>query len=354
MGNSKIQEDNGDNVNMKVKKKYIFKKKFWLFLVICGLVLLGVSYWFLSPVPRVYIINKAFEKNLGNNVQPNDYKNNLKQVKIVKDINYSSEFPNGSLDIISPTKSIKEKPIIFWMHGGGFIGGDKSQITTYGVELAAHGYTVVSINYALAPKKNYPTPLLQLGEAYEFIKKHKNKYDLELNNVYFAGDSAGAQISAQFVTIQTSPEYAKLMGIKAVVEPSILKGVLLFCGPYDVSSIAKMETTKEIEHFLETIGWAYMGKRDWKNTPDTKLASILNHVTEDYPPSFITDGNTLSFESQGKALVSNLRSKRVPVDSLFLNKEVFGIVTHEYQFQMNTLPAEKAFQKVLEFLNKYK
>ncbi|HDR4766481.1 TPA: alpha/beta hydrolase [Bacillus thuringiensis] len=338
---------------MTVKKNYIFKKKI-LFLVICGLVFLGVSYWFLSPVPRVYIINKAFEKQLGNNAQPSDYNNNLKKVKIVKDINYNSEFPNGSLDIIFPINTIKEKPIIFWMHGGGFIGGDKSQITTYGVELAAHGYTVVSINYALAPKENYPIPLLQLGEAYEFIKKNKNKYDLELNNVYFAGDSAGAQISSQFVTIQTSPEYAKLMGIKAIVEPSILKGVLLFCGPYDVSSLAKMETTKEIEKFLETIGWAYMGKRDWKHLPETKLASILNYVTEDYPPSFITDGNSLSFESQGKALVSTLRSKKVPVDSLFFNKNVFGVVTHEYQFQMNTLSAEKAFQKVLEFLSKYK
>ena len=54
---------------------------------------------------------------------------------------------------------------------GGFVGGDKSDITGYAVELAARGYTVININYALAPKRKYPTPVLQLGEAYEYIKQ---------------------------------------------------------------------------------------------------------------------------------------------------------------------------------------
>ena len=54
---------------------------------------------------------------------------------------------------------------------GGFVGGDKSDITGYAVELVARGYTVININYALAPKRKYPTPVLQLGEAYEYIKQ---------------------------------------------------------------------------------------------------------------------------------------------------------------------------------------
>ena len=40
------------------------------------------------------------------------------------------------------------------MHGGGFVGGDKSDITGYAVELAARGYTVININYALARKES--------------------------------------------------------------------------------------------------------------------------------------------------------------------------------------------------------
>ena len=198
-------------------------------------------------------------------VQSNNYKNALKETRIVKDINYNSKFPDGTLDIIYPKNLTGKTSVIFWVHGGGFVGGDKSDITGYAVELAARGYTVININYALAPKRKYPTPVLQLGEAYEYIKENAKKYNVKLDDLYFAGDSAGAQISGQFVTIQTSPDYAKLTGIDAVVAPSTIKGILLFCGPYNMPALAKMETSKEVQDFMRTTGWAYFGKRSLKH-----------------------------------------------------------------------------------------
>ena len=51
-----------------------------------------------------------------------------------------------------------------------------------------------------------------------------------------------------------------------------------------------------------------------------EIASIYKHVTKDYPPTFITDGNTASFEEQGKALASTLQNKGIPVDTLFFDK----------------------------------
>ena len=159
---------------------------------------------------------------------------------------------------------------------GGFVGGDKSDITGYAVELAARGYTVININYALAPKRKYPTPVLQLGEAYEYIKENAKKYNVKLDDLYFAGDSAGAQISGQFVTIQTSPDYAKLTGIEAIVAPSTIKGILLFCGPYNMPALAKMETSKEVQDFMRTTGWAYFGKRSLKHYLKWKSPLSIN------------------------------------------------------------------------------
>ncbi len=40
-----------------------------------------------------------------------------------------------------------------------------------------------------------------------------------------------------------------------------------------------------------------------------EIASIYQHITKDYPPTFITDGNTASFEEQAKALASTLHIK---------------------------------------------
>ncbi len=51
-------------------------------------------------------------------VQSNNYKNALKETRIVKDINYNSKFPDGTLDIIYPKNLTGKKSVIFWVHGG--------------------------------------------------------------------------------------------------------------------------------------------------------------------------------------------------------------------------------------------
>ncbi|MED1512404.1 alpha/beta hydrolase [Bacillus proteolyticus] len=275
---------------------------------------MGFSYWNISRVSNAFLIKKAFEG--GTFIPSLGYEKALQETKIVKDINYKSKFPDGTLDIVYPKGYTEKTLVIFWVHGGGFVGGDKSDITGYAVELAAYGYTVVNINYVLTPKREYPTPVLQLGEAYEYIKENEKEYDLKLDHVYFAGDSVGAQIFGQLVHIQISPEYAKLTKISAIVYPSTIKGVLLFCGPYNMPALAKMETTKEVQDFMRISGWAYLGEKDFEKLPEVEIASIFEYVTNDYPPAFIRDGNTASFEDQGKALVSALQSTEVPVDIL--------------------------------------
>ncbi|MDZ4632603.1 alpha/beta hydrolase [Bacillus cereus] len=335
------------------KSKGVWKKRMFILLtIVFGLIVAGSSYWNLSPNAKAFLIKKAFEGGMF--VQSANYKNAINETQIVRDINYNSKFPDGTLDIIYPKIYNEKTPVIFWVHGGGFVGGDKSDITGYAVELAAKGYTVVNINYALAPKRNYPTPVLQLGEAYEYIKENTKKYHLKLDRVYFAGDSAGAQISGQFVNIQTSPRYANLTKIDPIVEPSTIKGILLFCGPYDMPALAKMETTKEVQDFMRTTGWAYFGKKDFESLPEIEIASIFKHITKDYPPTFITDGNKASFEEQGKAMASALESKGVPVEKLFFDKNISGELAHEFQFKMNTPAGQETFNKALEFLNTYK
>ncbi len=38
---------------------------------------------------------------------------------MVKDINYNSKFPDGTLDIIYPKNLTGKKSVIFWVHGVG-------------------------------------------------------------------------------------------------------------------------------------------------------------------------------------------------------------------------------------------
>lgn len=94
-----------------------------------------------------------------------------KKVTIIEDVTFPSIYKNNKLDILYPTNLAENQyPVIYWVHGGAFVAGDKKDVTDYMTVLASEGFVVVNVNYQLAPKASYPAPLVQLGEAYQFIE----------------------------------------------------------------------------------------------------------------------------------------------------------------------------------------
>ena len=59
------------------------------------------------------------------------------------------------------------------MHGGGYIAGDKQYKNPLLAKIAEQGYIVVNVNYALAPQYKYPTPLIQMNQRLNSLKKIK-------------------------------------------------------------------------------------------------------------------------------------------------------------------------------------
>ncbi len=99
------------------KSKGVWKKRLFISLMIVfGLIVVGISYWNLSLYPKAFLIKKAFEGGMF--VQSDNYKNAINETQIVRDINYNSKFPDGTLDIIYPKIHNEKTPVIFWVHGG--------------------------------------------------------------------------------------------------------------------------------------------------------------------------------------------------------------------------------------------
>ena len=52
-------------------------------------------------------------------------------------------------------------PVYMWLHGGAFLGGDKSGVSVSLVnELLAAGISVASVNYRFSQQAPYPAPML--------------------------------------------------------------------------------------------------------------------------------------------------------------------------------------------------
>lgn len=321
----------------------------YIFLILIILIGLTILAFVLSPIPISLVIRKLFDG--GMSVAPENYKEILDNVMIYRDISYNSKYDNGFMDIILKKESKEKLPVIFWVHGGGFVGGDKSDITEYGVQIAEKGYGVININYGLAPKSKYPIPLLQIIEAYKYIYINSHKYNLDMEKIYFAGDSAGAQIAGQFVNSQVDSEYGNLIGIEKVIDDRNIKGAILVCGPYDLDSFRKIEN-KAMKFAMKQIGWAYIGDKNWLKSEKTRELSLLDNISKNYPPAFITDGNFLSFEKQGRALAEKLKFYDIKVTDVFYLRS--PELVHNYEFMMDYEESKHTFKRLIEFLNETK
>jgi len=235
-------------------------------------------------------------------------------------------------------------------HGGAFIGGDKLDNRIYAVELAARGYAVANMNYGRAPESRYPSPLAQIDEACRFLATSAEYFGLDMGSFFLAGDSAGAHMMAQYAAIRTNPDYAASMGFAPAAFPASPRGILLFCGPYDLSLIDDPGISPPVRAVFRFLGDVYFGRRDWRERPEAAQASLSDHLSPDFPPAFITDGNWWSFEARGRALASRLEALGVPVTTLFHDRKK-GRLGHEYQFILDTPAGWGTFEAVLGFLN---
>lgn len=334
---------------MKKTKK---SRKILMGIGIFFIILLLLPYILVNITPNLtaLYIRKMFEEPIA--TYPENYAVYSDKVSAQKNLSYPSQYKNNVFDIYMPKKTEAEKkalPVIIWVHGGAYVGGDKNGIEIYATMLASHNYIVLTINYELAPEAKYPTPVKQVDEFYRYLRSIEQEYSLNTNQIFFAGDSAGAQIVSNYIAIQTNSKLANKMGMNQVVPKDSIKGALLYCGPYNIDRFNRSDQSFFIRFFLNQVAWSYIGKKNWQDTEEVKEASVVNYVTENYPPTFITDGNTGSFEDHGKELAEKLIEKNVHVETLFFAKNEFE-TNHEYQFKLDTAPGQKALEATLSFL----
>jgi acetyl esterase/lipase len=267
------------------------------------------------------------------------------------DRRYDAADPDALLDAYYPAEiegSAQALPTIVWIHGGGFVAGDKSQAANYLKVLAGKGFVTIAVNYALAPRHLYPTPLREVNIALGYITAHARDLHVDASRIVLGGDSAGAHIAAQVANIITNPGYAKAVGIMPSIAPGQLAGALMYCGPFDVG----------VTHYTGPLGWigttavwAYSGTRRFDRDPYFATASVTDHLSPRFPPAFITAGNGDPLLPESKIFAEALARQGVRVDTLFFPSDFSPAAHHDYQFALQTEAGRRALSRSLDFLS---
>ena len=275
-------------------------------------------------------------------------------IKVTRNIQYM-ETPSLHFDLYQPENiaELAKRPVVVWIHGGGWISGSKEHASGYFKRLAEQGYNIISVEYQVAPTEIYPQQLLQIDQALEFIKQHANKYHIDASQIYLAGDSAGANMASHYAALVANSQFAHDSSLYPKTSIEQLKGLILHCGIYDLESFINNSSSemKLLEWGITNLVQAYTGgKKD-----DAKFLADISpsqHLTANYPPVFISGGNKdFLTESQSVPFVQALKEKNIPVTDVFYpnSKE---LLVHEYQFMMSKKASQETFIKTIEFLKR--
>ena len=213
-------------------------------------------------------------------------------------ISYGKHGRSNLLDVYHPQgKGLC--PVIVNVHGGGYVYGSKEIYKRYCMDLARRGFTVVNINYRLAPRWKFPAPLEDLHNVFLWLEQNAAQYHADLSHVFMVGDSAGAQLVSQYAAMLTSAEYMALFGLPR--HHIKLTAVGLNCGVYDMGQTAAGER--------KGISLDYLGR---KLSPDDPRFRVLENIGTGFPPAHITTACHDFLHDAARPMYDFLTGKGIP------------------------------------------
>lgn len=262
----------------------------------------------------------------------------ISEVTRINDLSYGPDPKWNLLDIYLPKNVTKPIPTIINIHGGGWCYGTKETYQFFGLNWAKRGFAFVNANYRLAPDVAFPKELDDVNSYIHFVAEHANEYNLDKNNVFLMGDSAGGQMAEQYVTILTNPKYQKLFNyeitdlkFKAVIlnsaanfmaEPNAING-----------AVAGYFTPESVQQYSEQL-------------------NVEKYITEDFLPTYLSTANQDFLRNSAFKMDGFLTAKNIPHICKMYGDEK-NPRGHVFLINQKDEAAKKANDDETEFLKSY-
>lgn len=147
------------------------------------------------------------------------------------------------LDVYAPDNA-RNLPVVFWIHGGGWQAGDKTEVQHKPRVFNERGFVFVSTNYRFWPKVEMSVLIRDVAKALGWVHKNIAGYGGDPKRIFVMGHSAGAQLAA---LLCTDDRYLKAEGVAF----DVLKGCVPVDGDtYDIPAIIMTAETRQTVHGL--------------------------------------------------------------------------------------------------------
>jgi arylformamidase len=216
------------------------------------------------------------------------------QFTVHKDIAYIRQPANPqrqSLDIYQAPQGT-DRPVIVYIHGGGWHNGAKEQGADGKAQaLDRLGWMLVAINYRLSPDVQHPEHIKDVAAAVAWVHDNIDDYGGDPERIVVMGHSAGAHLAA---LVATDPQRLAAHG----KSPAILDGAILLDGAaYDVPTMLDNPNLPENSRTMH-LGWLGNRRSNWAD------ASPILQVdrSTDIPPFLILHTSSAMGAAESKRL----------------------------------------------------
>ncbi|WP_231424052.1 alpha/beta hydrolase [Pedobacter sp. Leaf250] len=257
------------------------------------------------------------------------------QVKTAKNINYAGNAEEkNTLNIYYKNDSIKNKPVLIFIHGGSWSSGKKETYWWLGRNFARKGIVTVIINYPLAPNAEYQKMANDCALAVKWVKENISDYSASQEKIFVMGHSAGAHLVE---LINADPKYFQHAGIKNPIKGMILND------PFGLDIYEYLTEAEKDNYYYDFL-------RTFTDKPAVwKLASPLDYVNNIKNPHLLFYGSKTydAIKIQTPRLYEKLKANNIPVEI----KEVKG-KSHVPMISQMIFGGNNLYKDIVAFIKK--
>lgn len=158
------------------------------------------------------------------------------KVEVRFDQSYAgNENPKQQVDVYLPKKRADDKPlpVVVFIHGGGWSGGDRKGYVPAAMQLVSSGkYAAVAVGYRLSGEVKWPAQIYDCKAAIRYIRGHAKDWNIDPDKIGVTGTSAGGHLVSLLGVSGNVKDVEGTIGDFTSL-PSAVTAVINFCGPSD-------------------------------------------------------------------------------------------------------------------------
>jgi acetyl esterase/lipase len=197
--------------------------------------------------------------------------------------------PRQMMDVFLPKQRMSEKPlpVVVFIHGGGWIGGDRKGYAGAAANLVSTGkYVAVSVGYRMSNEAKWPAQIHDCKAAIRYVRGHAKEWNIDPERIGATGASAGGHLVTLLGVTEGVKELEGELG-EFRDQKSSVTCVVNFCGPMNLADpLMQGEAAKRDDPAVAgLVGGNLKDKAD-----AVKSASPLTYVNKNAVPIMTIHG----------------------------------------------------------------